>query len=62
VAREGNQRGEGGEERGVAQEAVRGLDWRWFLSAVVPEKKKEGRLEVGGGTDRGVPPVREKEA
>jgi hypothetical protein len=58
---EGKWRGEMGVEEGADGSYIGALDVRGDGCGAVPrEKRKEGRLEVGGGTDKGGPPVREK--
>jgi hypothetical protein len=61
---EGKWRGEMGVEEGADGSYTGALDvrgkWGDGRGAVPGEKRKEGRLEVGGGTDKGGPPVRKK--
>jgi hypothetical protein len=62
---EGIQRGDVGGGVGHRRGVIGALEWereKWGdgRGSVPGEKKKEGRLEVGGGTDKGSPPVRKK--
>jgi hypothetical protein len=61
---EGKWRGEMGVEEGADGSYTGALDvqgkWGDGRGAVLGEKRKEGRLEVGGGTNKGGPPVRKK--